>query len=37
LAACLRSLPLGLAVGYVAGLLVTPLALKLTAMMCNKA
>jgi len=36
LAACLRSLPLGLGIGYIAGLLATPVALKLTALMCSK-
>ena len=36
LAACLSSLPLGLGVGYLAGLLVTPVALKLTGMMCTR-
>lgn len=36
LAACISSLPLGLGVGYIAGLLVTPLAMKLTAILCSK-
>lgn len=36
LAACLRSLPLGLGIGYIAGLLATPVAFKLTAMMCSQ-
>jgi len=36
LAACLNSLPLGLAVGYLAGLLATPIALRLTGMLCTK-
>lgn len=36
LAACLSSLPLGLGIGYIAGLLATPVAMKLTALMCSK-
>ena len=36
LAACISSLPLGLAVGYIAGLIATPIALKLTTMLCTK-
>ena len=35
-AACLGSLPLGLGVGYVAGLIATPIALKLAGAMCTK-
>lgn len=36
LAACLSSLPLGLGVGYLAGMVATPIALKLTGMMCTR-
>jgi len=36
LAACMNSLPLGLAVGYMAGLVATPIALKLTELICTK-
>lgn len=34
--ACLSSLPLGLGVGYLAGLIAAPAALKLTAVLCTK-
>lgn len=36
IAACLGSLPLGLGVGYIAGLIATPIALKLAGAMCTK-
>lgn len=36
LQACLGGLPLGLAVGYIAGCIVNPVSLKLTRMMCTK-
>lgn len=36
LSACLSSLPLGLGIGYLAGMIATPVALKLTSAMCTK-
>ena len=35
-AACVGDLPLGLGVGYLAGLIATPISMKLTACMCTK-